>query len=194
MQHRRSPIAAAHPLFMVFLVGSGGCGDDSSISCEPIPCPSASPWSARVCACVPLSSDECSLSGVIEGRLADASAIDCGALTLSASSEQMTAARQCVLDALAANGPFRMTQEQQGIDSSVATGYVWDGRRPILELHYDGDPSGGSGSGPRVDQRPCDALAAEADCTPSPNQLCLRCEGSEESTVSCRGPASHPTQ
>lgn len=140
---------------------------------------------------------DCTLPKQVESLRANES-VDCGVVRADAAPDAVASARQCVLDALAAGNPFHVIAWSQGTDSSVGTGIVSGGagQQPLL-VHYDSDPTGGSGVGASIWTRPCATLAPN-DANPSclqdgHYQLCLRCDDPASGERTCRGPAErHP--
>jgi hypothetical protein len=85
-------------------------------------------------------------------ELAGSSAVDCGIVAAGA---DPTAVDTCAADAVTGRKAFRAHFEQQGIDSRVIRVIAGTADGKVFFLSYDGDPSGGGGAHPTLDQSEC---------------------------------------
>lgn len=124
--------------------------------------------------------DSCIIENVLATRIADATPTDCGHLAIAGDDAAFGAARQCVLDAIAAHQPFVVLWNIQGIDSRVAGAYLGldaGGALALTRFHYDGDPQGQGGEArPVTTIGSCSGVAQVAcDTKTLHNTLCLEC-------------------
>ena len=128
----------------------------------------------------------CELEPEVAMRGSGKGAVDCGVLRSDESGDAYQRAHDCVLEAQENGHPFRLIHRLQGTDSLVAAGYAWPGGEGFASiLHYDSDPSGGSGAGAIIDEETCDGLEAEPGCAVSAATLCLVCSQRVELSIAC---------
>jgi hypothetical protein len=70
-------------------------------------------------------------------------AINCGRVGVRADPQK---ASNCALDAFKNRKPFQVRYDLQGIDSSVAVGWVGTADGAVIAISFDGDPMGGGGT------------------------------------------------
>jgi hypothetical protein len=75
-------------------------------------------------------------------KLAGPHAVDCGRVGIDKNPKSAT---DCALSAFNAGKPFRVRYDLQGIDSSVAAGFVLTPGGNLYGMSFDGDPMGGGG-------------------------------------------------
>lgn len=98
-----------------------------------------------------LASCECSLHDEAF-ELAGDGATDCGHVPVGASA---AAAFECALVAMETHAAFVIRLELRGTDSHVVQAWVGQKDGDVFHLLYDGDPSGGSGVGARIERWTC---------------------------------------
>ena len=98
---------------------------------------------------------DCSLVSSLES-FAGTSAVACGRVALGS---DPTSANACVIAAVGAGLPFWVAYQLQGIDSEVWRGFAKAATSNTgLSVLWDGDPSGGSHAGARIDGTRCGTL------------------------------------
>jgi hypothetical protein len=78
-------------------------------------------------------------------KLAGPKAVDCGRVKIS---ENPKPATDCALGAFKASKAFLVRYDLQGIDSSVAAGFLLAPDGKLYSMSFDGDPMGGGGVSP----------------------------------------------
>ncbi len=82
-------------------------------------------------------------------------AINCGRVGIRVDPHQ---ASNCAMGAFKSKKPFQVRYDLQGIDSSVAVGWVSTAAGAVIAISFDGDPAGRGGtsaSRQRVNERAC---------------------------------------
>lgn len=134
---------------------------------------------------------ECSLMEVAcaeAGQLGDFE--DCGLVLLEDPPSAWQAAHDCALAAANEQRAFKVIFELQGIDSAIARAFVGLTAESyaVEALFFDGDPCGGGGCGPKIDQAFCgEGLVAVDGCVVEPGEMCLSCAAMGEFLTVCEG-------
>lgn len=126
-------------------------------------------------------SRSCKIEDVL-AELENPQADDCGVLAADDTANDFAAAHDCVAAAIAAQRPFTVQWDLQGIDSRVARALVGTPAGTGVQyrlLAFDGDPSGGSSSGdPHTTTYLCANLVDQGDCANVQTSLCFDCANS----------------
>jgi hypothetical protein len=135
---------------------------------------------------------DCAVETVIEHLIENRSAVDCGHIGPSSSSDAVLAANRCAADSHAATRPFWLTIEGVGIDSLISTSYVGtviDGRFVVLIVHYDS--LGVEPNGANVRWYTCTSFEIDAACEPgdggpsSQVSQCITCTTDYRDSCEC---------
>jgi hypothetical protein len=108
-------------------------------------------WVLVLMTMVSCSSKQCDLVPQLQSR-AGASAVDCGYAVLNGNPQPVDI---CVLDSFTTKAPFIARYDRRGKDSKVVFGLAGDAQGNVTFLDWDGDPSGGSGTGPVITGTEC---------------------------------------
>ena len=130
--------------------------------------------------------EDCSVAGYVEQSLEDverADLVDCGALAAppwngTPDERIWREARACVLTAIAAERPYVVTWEANGIEGGVDLALAWRGvgHRPTKFIRA---PGADGRYGPAV-RTECVHLTDHGECSFLTTSLCLDCFGSYE--------------
>jgi hypothetical protein len=96
-------------------------------------------------------------SDLLEQRMKELApdAVNCGRVGIRINPQK---ASNCAMDAFKSKKPFQVRYDLQGIDSSVAVGWVGSANGKVIAISFDGDPMGGGGtsaSRQRVNEKAC---------------------------------------